>query len=91
MSEHMIRLNRPLLDTIKHDPNLSEAAKNLFGDLCSNDHWTHEAAERFAELIRNNYVYIDGFPASFSVRADRRSRWTRFRDKIRAGLKGARA
>lgn len=70
-----------LRDTIACDPNLSDEAKELFILVCED--WERERTvsktlEQFADLIRRNYIQIEGFPTSVptpgSVRTAKQNR-----------------
>lgn len=70
-----------LRQTIAHDPNLTDEAKELFVLICEDLERKQAPShylEQFAELIRRNYIQIEGFPASVptpgSVRTAKQNR-----------------
>lgn len=91
----LVHVNVPLADTIQYEKNLSLAAKHTFKDLCSPREGTSwhalDDAECFAELVKANYICIEGFPASAPVPgSDRRSWWTKVEEFFGGGERHAR-
>lgn len=68
-------INAALRETIRFETNLSDEAKRLFVQLCDDPgKITLSQANAFVELIKRNYVWIQGFPANVPVAGRDRSR-----------------
>lgn len=63
MNPKLFHVNKPLLETIAHDPGLSDDTKELFVLLANvEDSTSGKTIDQFCELLRRNYVWIEGFP-----------------------------
>jgi hypothetical protein len=59
----LFHTNGPLLETIAHDPGLKDETKELFVLLSNVPNCTSgQTINQFCELMRRNYVWIEGFP-----------------------------